>query len=184
MSATTTPSRLMQNLALANAAGDLRGALEALLPLAARERDRILCQMVIGDEITIGQRIANHAIVRNASIWNDAIVAAEKAIAKSKGGRVMAKNRTLIPDFATAGQSMELSGCFTATRDRELLDALKETADIVEENINTIVESNCNQDSEGGYVLSTMSKLARHDFNRYTKALLAARKAIKKAGGE
>jgi hypothetical protein len=63
-----------------------------------------------------------------------------------------------------------------------MLAALQKTADIVEENINIIVESCCAQDSEGGYVLSTMNKLARPDFKRYTRVLLAARKAIKKAG--
>jgi hypothetical protein len=86
MSTTTTPSRLMQNLALANAAEDLRDALETLLPLARRERDGLMREMLTGDEISIGQRIVNHGLVRKASIWNDAIENADLAIRKSEVG--------------------------------------------------------------------------------------------------
>jgi hypothetical protein len=83
MSTTTAPSRLMQNLALANAAGDLRDALHALVPLAVHERDSLLRQMIVGDEISIGQRLVNHGLTRRASIWNDAIGTAEKALSKA-----------------------------------------------------------------------------------------------------
>lgn len=87
MSATTAaPSRLIQNLALANAAADLRDALQAFLPLARNERDGLLRQMVTGEEISIGQRLVNHALARKAKIWNDRIDAAELAIRKSKAG--------------------------------------------------------------------------------------------------
>lgn len=77
------PSRLMQSLALANAAPDLRDAIDALLPLARHERDALQRQVLIGDDISIGQRLLNHGLTRKAGIWNDAIGAAEKALLKA-----------------------------------------------------------------------------------------------------
>jgi hypothetical protein len=80
------PSQLMQNLALANAAVDLRDALHVLIPLAVRERDGLLREMVTGDEISIGQRLVNHALLRRARVWNDAVDVAKLAIRKSEAG--------------------------------------------------------------------------------------------------
>lgn len=64
---------------------------------------------------------------------------------------------------------------------KDLLSALRDTADIVEREIWIIVKSQCSPDGKGAFLLSTLDPRAKPDFDRYTKALSAARKAIKKA---
>lgn len=65
-----------------------------------------------------------------------------------------------------------------------LVTALKETADIVEEEIAMMVDSGCAKDRDGHAILSTLNDGFKPDFERYKKALQAARKAIEKAGGQ
>jgi hypothetical protein len=64
----------------------------------------------------------------------------------------------------------------------DLLIALRDTADIIEDQLALIVSSCCTPDGKGGYLLSTISDDGKTDFERFTHALLAARKAITKAG--
>ena len=78
------PSTVFQKLALMNASPELRDALEGILPLARKERDGLISEMIIGDDISIGQRLLNRHLLRKAAEWNDRIYAAESALDLSR----------------------------------------------------------------------------------------------------
>jgi hypothetical protein len=88
----------------------------------------------------------------------------------------MAKAKVLSIDV-TASNVISLKAA-----NRLLRGALQVTADIVEEEIGIIISSCCAPDGKGHYDISTLDPKAKPDFERYTQALVGARKAIKKAG--
>jgi hypothetical protein len=64
----------------------------------------------------------------------------------------------------------------------DLVDALKLTMAVVEDQLYALLTSCAICGAIGDYDPSTLDEKARPDFERLTVALLAARKAIKKAG--
>lgn len=65
-------------------ADPLRDALESLLPLARQERDCLVSEIVF-EPASIGQAVLNRRLITKAVAWNERIMAAEDALAKSRG---------------------------------------------------------------------------------------------------
>lgn len=91
----------------------------------------------------------------------------------------MAKAKVLSIDAAG-----ELVANIRQLRDqnRDLVDALNECVLVIEDQLVIIIDSYTIRGPSGAADLGTLAEDAKPEFERLTKALLAARTAIKKAG--